>query len=261
MKGSDNAIYVGEGGSASYLEITGSGIDAGAKVIVTVKQNILDVTRCVLVDPQTLSGAAQSARAIEYIYAPMLEKADDLRAQYGDLGVTPLFVLVEKIARKLTGMKVILPDGKKGVYTLNLPPKSSGEKFKLGPGGYIRITWGPYFAPTETDKETAVRTITAAKTGGLLAKVTAVGQISSMYGIRDPQAELDQIKKDQDEDMASMMGDTGGGGGGANLDDTDRAAVPPPKVSVTKEVAGSKVRVTGAEPEEQTPPAGKGGKE
>ena len=214
MKGSENALYVGESGSASYLEITGSGVDAGMKVCALIKQNILDVTRCVLVDPSTLSGAAQSAKAIEYIYAPMLEKADDLRAQYGDLGVVPLLVIIDKIARKLMGQRVQLPEGQVGVYKLNLPPRKGGKPHAVGKGGYIRIQWGPYFAPTESDKETSVRTITAAKTGLLLSQATATRQIAPLFNIRDPEAEIAAVAKEQEEQMSMMMGGPSGGDGG-----------------------------------------------
>lgn len=226
-KGSDNALVLGQGGAASYLEITGSGVEAGMKVVTTLKQNILDVSRCVLVDPSTISGSAQSAKAIEYIYAPMLEAADDLRAQYGDLGIVPLLQVVERIARKFSGNTVKLDENKIGRYAFSLPPRMEVTPVpegappeakpevkavprRLGPGGHIKLDWGPYFAPTDDDKSKAINNVVAAKTGSLIDQETAVRQTAPIFGIRDPDAVLKKVKEEQEQQM-SMMGGFGGG--------------------------------------------------
>jgi hypothetical protein len=225
LKGSDNALMVGTGGNAHYMEITGSGVDAGMKLCDLTKQNILTVIRCVLVDPATISGAAQSAKAIEYIYAPMLEKADDLRAQYGDLGVLPLLLIIEKIARKFTGT-VNLGEGKIGKYEFNLPPKKQNGVLvtpALGPGGYIRIKWGAYFTPTEDDKQKAVATVAAAKGAGLIDAESAIKQIASVFDIRDTAAVFAKVKAEQEAEMSAALGD-----GGPVLPDEPVASEPPP---------------------------------
>lgn len=236
-KGSDNALYVGSQGDAGYVEITGSGIDAGMKIYGQIKQNTLDVCRCVLVDPKDISGAAQSAKAIEYIYAPMLEKADDLRAQYGDLGVLPLVKIIERIARALLDTAVELPDGTKGRIGFDLPPRQLPDGTMvpriLGKGGYISIKWGPYFAPTEMDKQLAVGNIVAALTGGLIDQETAVRQAAPLFGIKDPTATLAKVR---DEQSAQLLKAMAGLDGGLSPDDN-----------------------TGVE-EEQDPAAGEGGK-
>lgn len=232
--GSDTSLQLGSGGSAQYLEISGSGIEAGRKVYDLLKQNTLDVCRCVLVDPQTLSGAAQSAKAIEYIYAPMLEKADDLRAQYGDLGVLPLLKIIEAIARKLSGRTVSLPSGKTARIGFDLPLRRTEEGKMvprvLGAGGQVTLQWGPYFAPTEDDVGKAVSNLVNAKSGGLVDQETAVKQAAPLFGVRDPQAMMAKIKDEQEAEMAQMMGGMDGG-------------VAPGDVA-----------------EESTPPAGAGGK-
>jgi len=212
MKGSDSALYVGEGGNASYVEITGSGIEAGSKVAALIKSNVLDVTRCVMVDPQTLSGSAQSAKAIEYIYAPMLEKADDLRAQYGELGVVPLLLLVERMARKFFGQTTRMATGKVGAYSFALPPRRDGKPRVLGPGGWISIKWGPYFAPTEQDKQIAISNIVAAKSGGLLDHENAVKQAAPSFGLHNPDEIFKKVKLEQQEEMEILMGGMGEGG-------------------------------------------------
>lgn len=208
-KGSENALMVGHGGDASYVEITGSGIDAGLKIYTVIKSNILDVTACVLVDPETISGAAQSAKAIEYIYAPMLVKADDLRAQYGDLGVLPLLRIIERIARDLSGRSVQLEDGTIGQLGFDLPLKRTADDKMvprvLGAGGHIAITWGPYFAPTEADKNMAVTNLVAAQTGGLIDMETAIKQAAPLFGVRDAATMLKRVKEEQQELMERAL--------------------------------------------------------
>jgi hypothetical protein len=229
--GSDNALYVGQGGSAHYLEITGSGIEAGNRMFTLVKQNTLDVIRCVLVDPQTISGSAQSAQAMKIVYAPMLEKADDLRAQYGDLCIIPLLKIVERMVRAYTGDRII--DGKRVQYKFRLPPKvvtkpvpedappgTTPETVLVDHtighgGGYIRLKWGPYFAPTETDKLTAVQSLMGARGGSLLDEETAVTQAATLFGVQNTNEVLRKVRAEKEKDAASA--DAGAGmpfGGG-----------------------------------------------
>lgn len=201
-KGSDNALYVGSQGNANYLEMMASGVEAGHKLIDRLKQNILDVTRCVLADPEKLSGAAQSAKAMEYLYAPMLEQADEFRSQWGDCGVIPILRLAEMMARKFHGVEVE-QGGKQVVLELDLPKRADGSTRVLGPGGWIRLKWGAYFAPTENDKQTQVTTIMTAKTAELIDAETASNQAAAIFGVQDPKAMLAKIE----EQRASGMDD------------------------------------------------------
>ena len=193
-KGSDNALYVGANGAAVYLEMLASGVEAAHKLIDRLKQNILDVTRCVLADPEKLSGAAQSAKAMEYIYASMLEQADEFRSQWGDCGVIPILRLAEMMARKYHGIEVQQGD-KTVVMELDLPKKADGSPRVLGPGGWIRLKWGPYFAPTENDKSMQVTTLVAAKTSELIDSETAINQAAPIFGVQDAAAMVAKIEK------------------------------------------------------------------
>lgn len=204
-KGSDNALYVGAGGSANYLEMTGAGVEAAQKLVDRLKQNALDVVRCVMVDPSTISGSAQSAKAIEYIYAPMLEKADDLRAQYGDMGVIPILKIIEQMARRYHGVETER-EGKKVILRIDLPKRSDGTPHVLGPGGWIRIKWGAYFAPTETDRQTAIGNIVSAKSAEVIDSETAVRHAALLFDVQDPDAMLERIKADKEAEQSAMFG-------------------------------------------------------
>lgn len=208
-KGSQNALYLGPGGSASYLEINGAGINMGGALVDRLKQNALDVCRCVLVDPQTVSGAAQSAKAIEYIYAPMLEKADDLRSQYGDLCIVPLMEVVLQMAKRYDR---VTQDGRN---VLRIPPRvEDGKVFprELGKITDVTIKWGPYFAPTDTDRATQVSTIVSAKTGGIIDLQTAVDEAAVVFEVADAEAMLQRVTEEEKERVDSLLGGSGGFG-------------------------------------------------
>ena len=206
-KGSENALYVGASGNANYMEMTGQACEVAGKYIDRKKQQALDITRCVLVDPQTIAGAAQSARAIEYIYAPMLEKAGDLRSQYGSRAIIPTLKIAEDLARKYHDAEMTDAEGKPVVAKLDLPPKADGTPRKLGPGGWIKMTWGRYFAPTVQDQQVGVTNAVAAKAGGIIDAATAVQQGAELFNVQDPkamQAKIEQERQSQlDEALSS----------------------------------------------------------
>jgi hypothetical protein len=208
--GSDNAINLGGTGDAKFLEITAAGIQAAAALIKQLKQNALDVSRCVLLEPAEITGAAQSAKAIEYIMSPMLEQGDDLRSQWGDTGLIPALKVVEDMARVWHGrkVKVTKPDGQPmdAITKIMLPRKADGTERKLGPGGWIRLKWGAYFKPSEQDKEVTVRTLLAAKQGGAIDNETLVKLAAVIFGVQDPAAMLERIKEEQEEEAARLMG-------------------------------------------------------
>lgn len=211
-KGSDHALTLGKGGTADYLEITGSGIEAGTKLVNILKENFLSLVRCVMVDPSTISGSAQSAKAIEYIYAPMLEKADDLRAQWGDLCVVPLLKIIEKIARAHAA-PFVGPAGREIQYKFNLPPRTiagadgTPERVeqKLGHGGYIRCKWGPYFSPSEQDNQMRIQNAAAAKGAGLVDSETAIKHTAGIFGVQNAQEIQRKVQSEQDNEMEKAM--------------------------------------------------------
>jgi hypothetical protein len=208
-KGSENALYVGATGDAHYMEISAAGIQAASVYADKKIAQALKVVRCVMLDPEQMSGAAQSAKAMEFLYAPMLEAADDLRAQYGDILVVGLLELIDFMARAFDGKptKALNEKGKEvdAVFQLNLPPRPDGTPRKLGPGGHIKITWGPYFAPTETDRQIEITNIVTAKEGGIIDEETAVNRGAQLFGIKDTKKLLETIRA-QKKDELDMMG-------------------------------------------------------
>ncbi len=199
QKGSEHAISVGPDGKAEYLEISGSSVDAPLELLKVLKQQTLDITRCVIADPNNIAGSAQSARAIEFLYQPMIEKADVLRAHYGDMGIRPLLELMEKMARHFEGKTFKDADGETVKFGFNFK-----KEVKLGPGGHLLIQWGPYFAPTEEDKQLRITNAIAAKAGGLIDLETAMNYIADIFQVRDVASMMKKVEKESEDELDAM---------------------------------------------------------
>ena len=196
-KGSDNALVVGETGSAEYLEIGGSSAQAGISLFESMRKNALEVAQCVIPDPNTITAAGTSSVALKMIYAPMLARCDMLRDQYGE-AIRRLLDQMLRVAKAKVGAMTV--DGEE--IALDLPPRiekipvldeagEPTEELKIvktartpGDGGFIDMKWGPYFFPTADDQSKTVMTLQMA-TGGkaFLSKETAVEVVSSAFGL------------------------------------------------------------------------------
>lgn len=81
-KGSENAINVGLGGDASYLELSGASISAGIELLNRIRQAALECAHFVAHDPDKIA-AATSGAALKLLYHPMISVGNDLRGTYG----------------------------------------------------------------------------------------------------------------------------------------------------------------------------------
>lgn len=227
QKGSDNGIEVGSKGDAKYLEMMGSGIEVALKVSDKYEEKIDQLTGSVQIDNDDIAGV-QSGRAMELRYASMLERADDYRVQYGR-AVIQLMRLTELIARKFTTttLQLVTPDGKPAVgkFRFDLPPRELDGKLvdhQLGPGGYISLKWGPYFAPTAADVQQDITNSAKAAAAGFVRKVTAARPIAESFGIQDIDAEVEaataEVNAEDEQRLSMAIGRPsmfGGGGGPA----------------------------------------------
>lgn len=221
-KGSRNALEVGLQGSASYLEIAAGGINAAREFCKEIRQAILDKTACILPGPEE-AAAAQSAKAIEFRFAPMLAKAGRLRTQWG-LGVRRIASVTLDLARLWSDPKE--HDGN-AVPRFALPhrleemaasdpaqPPLTIERPRLpGRGGTVSLQWGPFFPPTPADIQTETGTLAAAQTSGLIDEETAVRKAAPLFGVRDVGGMLRKIRTEKEERAAQQSAPLGALGG------------------------------------------------
>lgn len=216
-KGSNNALDVGPGGSATYLEYAGTALLASQAYVTENRQRILDLCQAVAPDPEKISGSAQSAKSIEFLYAPMLEAADVRRQQFGE-AIERQASLTLRIARHALAnppspsARVIfdLPDKIVMVdpdpTNPEIKPVQTLTKHSPGQGGVPEVSWGPYFADTPLDVQTKVATLTNAYTGGVLDLETVTREMAALYDISDSDALLRRILEEQRAKQANLIG-------------------------------------------------------
>jgi hypothetical protein len=215
-KGSDNALVVGESGDAEYMELQGTSIDVGLKLIAEHRRSILETAQCVIPDPSTVAAQGTSSVALKVMYAPMLAKSDVLREQYAAGIKRALDNMIDVAARRMAE-PIVAVDPATGEETpaqfvLNLPMRAeevdvvdpvTGEpavdpltgapqrEVKLSPldpgvGGEVSVGWPNYFAPTYDDQAKVVTAMQVATGGkGFLSAETATDIASAAFGI-DP---------------------------------------------------------------------------
>jgi hypothetical protein len=182
-KGSDNALVVGKDGDAHYMEVGGTSITAGLQLLDDLKRSAYETAQWVVVDPDKIAAAGTSAVAIKALYSPALAKAGVLREQYGRAIRRIIEGLVESARKHSTVTPVSREDGVTELVrgAANLPPKmierdevdAEGNPITVtewkartpGQGGQCTLVWGPWFAPTSTDRQQLTQTLSVA-TGG-----------------------------------------------------------------------------------------------
>lgn len=206
-KGSGSAIY--SPGGAQYLTLGGDSMEAAEQRLKGLRADVLDAASVVAPPTEDLASAAKSAAALRILFAPMTAVCSLLRAQYGE-GLERVLVGLLKMARAIGDPQQI--DLPRKFERLEAPEVEEGEEkpepeiveIKLVPGEseQVRLLWPPFFSPTWTDKREAV---TAAKeaSGGkaVISHRTAVQAVGQLFGVEDPQSELDAIEEDSDRGL------------------------------------------------------------
>lgn len=230
QKGSDNAVVTGTDGDAKYLELSGASINAGIGLVQNTRSQILEVTECVVPDPNTIAAAGTSAVALKIVYAPMLSKCSVYRYQYGKAIVAILEQITDYARGRLPDpsapddasryVHVPVTDAEGNVvdeepveFTIDLPdrieasPKLDAEGNPTGdvdrrlvprhPGsGRIYLEWGPYFMPTAADDVSEAQALGTA-TGGkaVMSQQTAVELHANAHD-RDGLLEWSRIQRE-----------------------------------------------------------------
>ena len=221
-KGSENALNVGQGGSAQYLEMSGGGIQQAREFVRELKQSALAKTQMVAVDPEKMAGAAQSAMAIELLHEPTLEKSGRHREQYGE-AIEQLVEIVLDMARKWKQPEQYdgnaravfdLPPRIEEVDAQPLDPEAdAGVTFQTitrtpGAGGIVSLSWGPYFASSPQDKNAEVSMLASAYSAGGIDQETFVRKLAPLLDIEDVEGLLRRVREEAEtkRKTASEMG-------------------------------------------------------
>jgi hypothetical protein len=207
-------VVVGEKGDAKYIEITCEGIKAAMEIIGELRTYMLEVVDCVIADPHKLTGAAQSAAAIQLLYSPMLAKTDVLRVQYGEQAFRKLlgkmlnayFMLTEAREDEETG-DILNPKLK--MIEVQDPETNKMRQVEPDPSveyDDIELLWGDYFPPTTADMFQATEAAVMATGGRAVMTVARASRaLASYYGDSTNDQTVADLKKQEEEDEQHEM--------------------------------------------------------
>ena len=245
-KGSQNAIVTGTNGDASYLELSGTAVQAGQATIKQQREQILESCQCVIPDPNEVVASSTSSVALKIVYAPMLSKGDVMRDQFGDAIVRILEGMLKSARLALVGQEVkeievdendselvdeegnpmvrdvryelnmeplivneeILDDegNPTGEYTVTKKPRVPGE-------GTLTLEWPAYFKETTDDKsKQSSMLVSACGNKQILSQKTASEIIAATMQL-DTQQEWFRIVQEQQaarDNIDGMYPPTGG---------------------------------------------------
>lgn len=172
---------LGRSGKAEFLESNLTGVEKAIELRDKMRQDVQDIVRVLLLDPEKIVGNAQSAKAMEVMHGPMVDLVREIRG-----------ILEPQIQEFVTKILVIIILGAKmGVQ----PP------FEMPPGwspttlGFT-IKWNPIFPETVEDQQKRVSLAVSAKSAGLLSRETALKNIADIFGIEDIELETKMIDDD-----------------------------------------------------------------
>jgi hypothetical protein len=239
-KGSDHALVTGEKGDGKYLEISGTSLEAGCKLVDRLKQQVMDEAECVVTDPDKVAAGAVAAVALQMVYAPMMSRVSLIRETAGE-AMRELLTQILHVCQARWTETVETTDAASGDVTteevtnfLMLDPKVeeeevedpiTGEKTgevsitikerEPGTGKRVKLSWGPCFKPNSIDVQNTVTAMSLAVGGkAVLSQRTAVEVVCSVIG-KDPKVVMEELDGDHSKELAvngSMFGLPGGDG-------------------------------------------------
>ncbi len=125
QKGSDNALAVGPNGGAQYLTLGSDAVTAGQTAINGQRDQVLETAQCIIPDPNEVVAAGTSSVALRLMFAPMLNKADILRDQYGSRGI--LRLLDQMLASARSFMPDLTADAPEQQYVYEVQMDQDGN--------------------------------------------------------------------------------------------------------------------------------------
>lgn len=182
---------------AQFLETSGIGIQRATEHVEHLTEAFRAAVHYVKANPKTTSGHI-SGVVLEFLHAPMIALASDLRSEFGENGLVTTVCLLLQIINKVTeaGQDVWVQGVGKACKTL------AGAQLRgvwLDPP--ICLHWAPYFPETSEDKQQKVGYTVQAEQGKLISRATAIKHVSATFNVEDTEAEEEAIEQQADEDM------------------------------------------------------------
>lgn len=179
IKSSQSAWNLGRDGEASYLESGLGGVSSAGELRMKFREGAGDITRVILLDPEKTIGSAQSAKAMEVMYAPLLDLIDEYRPFIED-------GLINFIQKMMAAVLILDKQGLE-VVGLNIPKEYVPITFNL------TLQWPEVFPKTMQDLQQKVSVASQAAQGNLVSRETLTRWLAKDFGIEDIEEEIQKI--------------------------------------------------------------------
>lgn len=188
VRSAAKAWNLGRDGKAALLEGGMSGVEAAMALRDHMKQNVVDIVRVVLLDPEKIVGSAQSAKAMEVLHGPLIELIGELRPFY-EARIKNLLIKIS--------MTMLVMNAQGFEVGITIPQGWAPTSLD------ILASWPPLFPLTIEDIQKKVQAAATAKNAGFLSPESALKFIAKDFGIEDLEEELAKIDAAQ-KAMAAM---------------------------------------------------------
>lgn len=213
----------------TMIEAEGTGSEAASNHLKDLQQCFYEAVGVVLsaMDKMSTRGNV-SGVVLEYLHAPMIAVASELRKDLGDDAFCDIINLAMRLVtvQVLAGKDVWIQGSRKAAKQID-KAQIEGPWLDMP----VRLQWGRFFSPTAQDVGTAVQAASLAK-NILIAPTSATRFVSDYFGVTDIDAEIDQMDDPVALDANGNPKPMPKAGGGAGP-----TAIPKPKM-VSKPVGG-----------------------
>lgn len=182
---------------AQFLEMNGEGLKRACEHVDDLTQAFQSACHYVKANPEATSGNI-SGVVLEFLHAPMIALASDLRVDFGDNGYVAAITLFLQMCTLATEAgKDVWVQGVEEAATIMRAAQMRGVW--LDPP--VTIAWQPFFPETEQDKQARVAYTTAAEQASLISPATATKHVATIFQIEDTATERDAIDEERDAAM------------------------------------------------------------
>lgn len=174
-------------------EASGSGAQRAAEHLEDLQRHFRDAIHFVKATPEIAVGKI-SGVVLEFLYAPMMALAADLRDDLGEEGFVVLINLAMRMCVELVGRgeDVWVPGVGQAVEVLKQAQRA---------GVWLDVTfdiqWPPFFDPSTEERKLAVDAAVAAKREGIISAKTATTALAPIFGVEDVDAEHEGIEEER----------------------------------------------------------------
>lgn len=233
VRSSKRTIDLPRDGDFRLVEATGKGAENAGVHLTDLEQRFRDACAYVKANPEITVGKL-SGPVLEFLYAPMMALASDLRFDLGDEAFSGLVNLALRMCCVLLERgELVWVQGAAEAAKLMRAAQLGGVWLDFP----VTIHWPPFFSPSIDERKIQVDATNAAKAGGLISASTATQAVADVFGIEDIEAEHEKIEEENALEYAGQngapgqqrgplpeAGDADGGGGrpgGSAMDNSD----------------------------------------